>query len=375
MTPISTNKSPDEAGTSVRAKDVKAKNEQARRSNASLCKDGVFVPVVNGENGGGLEPSLEGDSPPVRLPCLNSNNSIEKPIRNRITTRKDGFEEYYYTDENGNRIKARQPKERGEGYTFFTHYEEKSIYILRGNIESMIKHHGVENCGFLTLTFPDNLRDFREAQKRFNSLASNLLRKLFPGGYIVVLEPQKRGAIHYHLIVGTEQDIRTGFDFEAVSKRDYRSANDYLRGLWSQLRNSMDKYGFGRSELLPIKTTGEGIAKYVGKYLQKNFLECPTDWAKSKARKVRYSRSEWRTHKHGFQFISEGSARWRQRVGAFAERVGAESFEDLRELFGPRWAYFSREYLSGDDEQFQDFISLMAAYLENKEHWATNCPF
>jgi hypothetical protein len=30
------------------------------------------------------------------------------------------------------------------------------------------------------------------------------------------------------------------------------------------------KYGFGRTELLPIKKTAEGVAKYVGKYVAKH---------------------------------------------------------------------------------------------------------
>ena len=55
----------------------------------------------------------------------------------------------------------------------------------------------------------------------------------------MVVEPQghRGNAVHYHLLVVCPDDIRTGFDFEAIQRRDYRSASSTLRGMWSTLRD------------------------------------------------------------------------------------------------------------------------------------------
>jgi hypothetical protein len=50
----------------------------------------------------------------------------------------------------------------------------------------------------------------------------------------------------------------------------YRSASDYLRREWKFWRVTAPKYGFGRTELLPIKRTAEGVASYVAKYIAKH---------------------------------------------------------------------------------------------------------
>lgn len=147
----------------------------------------------------------------------------------------------------------------------------------------MVETYGVEKCGFLTLTFAENVTDRREAQRRFHSLLSNFLgRNLL--AYVAAVERQARGAIHFHLLVAVGQDIRTGFDVEfaralsararaglVVSRAEQRqlwaSANPALRGWWGNLRSELPRYGFGRSELLPVLGTEEGVARYVGGYV------------------------------------------------------------------------------------------------------------
>lgn len=118
----------------------------------------------------------------------------------------------------------------------------------------MGKLYRVERLGFLTLTFADNVTNFREAQRRFNSLATNILRQHFEA-WVVVVEPQKRGAVHYHLVVVCRTDVRTGFDFTAfrecqneyqthgksacfyaLRQRYASAAAPELRKLWSELR-------------------------------------------------------------------------------------------------------------------------------------------
>ncbi|MBC2595640.1 hypothetical protein H5P28_15335 [Ruficoccus amylovorans] len=105
-----------------------------------------------------------------------------------------------------------------------TQGELKKNFALEKNIEYMAHHFGIERLGFLTLTFADNVTNFREAQRRFNSFRSNILGKNFEAS-VVVVEPQKRGAVHYHLVVVCRSDIRTGFDFTAFREcqNEYRT--------------------------------------------------------------------------------------------------------------------------------------------------------
>jgi len=61
-----------------------------------------------------------------------------------------------------------------------------------------------------------------------------------------------------------------------------------LAAEWRWLRETCCKHRFGRAELLPIKKTGEAVARYVAGYLSKSFGLVPSG---RKNRLVRYSRS------------------------------------------------------------------------------------
>lgn len=223
----------------------------------------------------------------------------------------------------------------------------KSASALAWNVQAMAKKWGLERLGFLTLTFADHVLDGREAQRRFNSLATHVLRLRY-SAYIRVMERQKSGRIHYHLLVVLDADIRTGFNFEAVAKHNYRSAGPGLRAEWSFWRQTAKTYGFGRTELLPVKSTSEGIARYVGKYISKH-LQARQDDDKG-LRLVEYSQGA-RMASTRFQFATEGSASWRRKLKLFASLIckargyPAPSMAALSKLLGPRWAYNWREFI------------------------------
>ena len=145
--------------------------------------------------------------------------------------------------------------------------------------------------------------------------------------------------IHFHLLVIMAEDIRTGFDFAAVKQGDYRSASDYLRREWSFWRATAPKYGFGRTELLPIKKTAAGVAKYVGKYVAKHIGQrLPEDKG---ARLVRYSK---RANRVGIRFgwNSPGAFMWRSKLGAFCGmlRLNPDNYKErLKAWFGSNWVF------------------------------------
>ena len=133
--------------------------------------------------------------------------------------------------------------------------------------------------------------------------------------------------------------IRTGFDFAAVGRGDYRSASPYLRGEWLMWRQTAPKYGFGRTELLPIKRTAEGVAKYVGKYVGKHIGQrLPEDKG---ARLVRYSKGA-NVIGTRFSWVSRGAAQWRAKLGALCRRLNytPENYQArLCEDFGKNWVH------------------------------------
>jgi hypothetical protein len=259
------------------------------------------------------------------LPCLQCNNSIEPPPGDGSDAASGG-------------LSARP---------VLSKQHVKSAVALTWNVKALAERFGIERLGFLTLTFRDDVQDPKEAQKRFNSLASNVLRNRYDA-YIRVLERQKSGRIHYHLLVVLQADIRTGFDFKAIHRHDYRSAGQALRDEWAFWRETAKLYGFGRTELLPIRSTDVAIARYVGKYISKHVAA--REERDKGVRLVEYSR-EARIASTRYQFMTAGAALWRLQLAAFAriiaEREGLAEvrYEDLSGLLGERWAYNNREFI------------------------------
>lgn len=216
---------------------------------------------------------------------------------------------------------------------------KRVAWCLSTEIQWLAKRYGIERLGFLTLTFWHHVTDIREAQRRFNSLNTNVLKGHCLRG-IGVVERQKSKRLHFHLVVALRADIRSGLDFQAIERQDYRSANQALRSEWAFWRDIAPRYGFGRTELLPVRSTAEGIARYVGKYVSKHVGE--REERDKGARLVRYVgfQAGDRVSSARMGWNTLGGWLWRQKLGNFAKACGIECIEELRELFGPRWAYW-----------------------------------
>jgi len=96
-----------------------------------------------------------------------------------------------------------------------------------------------------------------------------------------------------------------------------------------------------------VRSTEEGIGRYIGKYIGKHMGARRSD--DKGVRLVRYSRGA-RTASNRFQFVSKGSVDWRSRVKTFvyyvAERTGCDpTFEGIRDVCGSRWAYIHRDFI------------------------------
>jgi hypothetical protein len=285
-------------------------------SNSQTSSHGEKTPTSGAS--GAFSPSIDG------LPCLYRNNYIE-------TTKK--------------------PSESVTSEQMSKHLDlakkyRKTSTALSCNIQFLAEKYPLKNLGFLTLTFEDNVQCYREASKRFRSLASNVLNARYQA-WMKVMERQKSGRIHFHLIIVLDGDIRTGFDHAAVDRKDYSSASKKINSEWSFWRSTAKKYRFGRTELKPIKSTSEAIGRYVGKYISKHLdSRIPDDKG---ARLVSYSKN-MRVMNTKFSWITEGSQQWRAKVCAFAHFVSDRrgcppTFESLRQELGPKWAYNHREFI------------------------------
>lgn len=215
-------------------------------------------------------------------------------------------------------------------------YSDKQSYALIENIKGFIKYFGVEKCGFLTLTFGDEVTDVFEASKRFNSFRTGFLCK-HTLAYIGVYERHKSGVIHFHFIVAfpeqilykTVNSVTVVFDHYQVKRRNYTSRNAYLGKLWKLFRETVPKYGFGErgSQILPISSVN-GMAKYLAKYLTKGMKDRRIREIKHRDirdkgfRLVRSSRSSykkypWRVCNSLFSWVGGKSREWRKALEAY----------------------------------------------------------
>lgn len=249
--------------------------------------------------------------------------------------------------------------------------EQKSVakgeFVLTRNVQGFIEHFGIEKCGFLTLTFADDVQDVREASRRFNSMRTNFLCKHIQG-YIGVYERTKSGRIHFHFVVALKKDIRSGFNFDAMQKANKGvyglklTSNHELKSLWQLLKANLPKYGFGHiHQLVPVHSE-TGIAHYLAKYLSKGVS------FRSEADKgFRFVRSSankgvwWKRATYAFAWHSPAAMRWRKALqkwvddkaelfqAAYFDRFGVmiavdeSNYSDvLKGVAGAKWCYFAR---------------------------------
>lgn len=226
---------------------------------------------------------------------------------------------------------------------------------LESAVAWIVQKYGYERTGFLTITFPDNLVDWEQAQRRFASFEINVLSK-YAKDWVLVVQCQQRGALHYHLVVGLERDIRTGTNLAAIKDRKLprwlrygkQNVSENLRGYWEsicqaaagrvrvngQFKQVRKGYQLGRVELLPLIKEPLAVARYIAAYLKPG-SDMPKEY-KGK-RKLRFSRGISRWLSPNFQINTFGSWLWRHKLETVARDFGLENYEDLGTCFGPRW--------------------------------------
>ena len=232
-----------------------------------------------------------------------------------------------------------------QSVTVLSSYQKKTAFALAFNVSMLARKYGIEHLGFLTLTVAEKHGVSRqEFQRRYNSLNTGFLRKRYAAYIMVPERAPDTGRLHAHLVVVLPFDARTGFNFEEVERKNYRSASEELKEEWAAWREMAPKYKFGRVELMPVKSGTEAIARYVGKYISKQIAGRIRE--DKGARLVRYSKGA-NAANCKFAWVTVRSTLWRRKLKAVCDKLGIRDLDDLAEKFGNKWAYHLADAISG----------------------------
>lgn len=238
----------------------------------------------------------------------------------------------------------------------------KTEHCVKENIRIAAETYGLETLAFFTLTFAKPTFSAKCAQQRMNSLLTNIIRKRYGNRYLGVLERHETGAIHFHFVIHVGRDIRSGFNwtlaqaaYEAARRRQYHKARQlwraavgssengaFLRGEWAFWRGARERYRWlGRCELVPIRSTGEAIARYTGGYIAKHMQHRRKE--DKGVRLVRTGKGMRWVNSH-IAFVSPKARLFRRKLAAFVaqphiQAAGVREYADMKRVFGKKWGY------------------------------------
>jgi len=178
-----------------------------------------------------------------------------KPIayQTRVIISGNVIEKYYYeipivrnlTGKKGVSAPKISPGELGEAMEDIESkklaYRGKSNIRARNEIRRLALSNFDSKSKFLTLTFKDNVTDLEVANELFKKFTRKLRGKYPNFKYIAVIEFQKRGAIHYHMLL----------DIPYVKAKQ-------LRDMWGQGNVKINKIDH-------VNNVGAYIVKYMTK--------------------------------------------------------------------------------------------------------------
>lgn len=130
-----------------------------------------------------------------------------------------------------------------------TQNEDRAVRRAKSRLRHLVL--GANLTHLLTLTYRENVTDFKRAADDLNRFVRKVKVHLPGWLYVAVAEQQKRGAWHWHLAVRGRQDV------------------ELLRRLWREI------VGEGNIDVSAPKGNREDqrlyLVKYLGKYLVKEF--------------------------------------------------------------------------------------------------------
>ena len=118
---------------------------------------------------------------------------------------------------------------------------------------------------FITLTYPESFPDPKTSKRHLDSF-SKRCKRAFPGiGFIWKLEPQQRGAPHYHLLTWGVS-IAVMMEFVPQAWFEIAGNGDYKHLMWHS-----GSLGNGNVHCVQQVNSFKGVMAYASKYLGKTF--------------------------------------------------------------------------------------------------------
>jgi hypothetical protein len=170
-------------------------------------------------------------------------------------------------------------------------YKQRTNIRARNMIRRLINMNFTNESLFVTLTFKENIQDIPFANNEFKKFIQRMKYKQSDFAYVAVMEFQKRGAIHYHMVCNfktkweshaelqaRERELadiwRHGFcDIQEIKHLDNVGA--YLIKYMS--KDNIDtrlegkkRYFFSKSLDKPMELSGEEAVKIIEEYLEKD---------------------------------------------------------------------------------------------------------
>jgi hypothetical protein len=137
----------------------------------------------------------------------------------------------------------------------------KSQLTLGNVIDNLVLKYTTSMLLLITLTFAANIKSTKEAHRRLNSMLNDIRKRY--ARYVWVLQPQRSGVIHYHLLIPVDFDTHQGTDLHPWANRTRYTDADRLKAMSPQLRGESDwwqdlapRHNFGRVEVAPIYSNG-----------------------------------------------------------------------------------------------------------------------
>ena len=274
---------------------------------------------------------------------------------------------------NHNSDKQSEKKEKKNAYKP-TSLQTKTFNALKLNCENWLQLYGDERIGILTLTFAEHLTDLDEGQRRLNNLFRLINRDKKFQWLVRVVEAQKNGRIHYHILIKTNQNIKGNIDWEIYEKMGEtrhiaekrklgrllsNSAEKHLVELWSYLRKKCKSTGFGRHELMPLRKPHH-IKNYIGKYMEKDYRnnDLKKNGKNTNKRLVTYSIKAPKVANTLVCHVNGKARVAREKLKKFANDRGIKDADEMRELFGKHWSHHLHRFIKNDE--------YMATYRANE---------
>jgi len=287
-------------------------------------------------------------------------------------------------------------------------HQWRNLSILRESLRTVAFTTPIDRILFLTLTCPQGMTD-KQASKEFSALNRQWLR-LFPGGYVRVIGYTKKGRPHIHAVVVADRDVQSGFDHQrydewqsltrstnplTAAQKEHRtglaenlSTNENLKALTAKLKDLLDRRRkkLGKSqtfghvvELCPVRKNMEAL----GEYLERDFKKSVRRGIASLMAGL--AESEGRSP--GIRLVAYGGtfpkATW--ATAGMGQRFAADLYpftralrtprEYLKYRFGPKWAFYFREFVLpdvkehlGEDWRYQSMSDLAGVFLRYLGH-------